>query len=367
VSRTSTLVLATGALVALVAVAAACGGSSSPRATPTTGTPAQQAAERFLRGYVDSSGRVVRHDQGGDTVSEGQAYAMLLDVATGDRSQFARVWAWSRANLMQPDGLLAYHWDDGRVLDDHSASDADLDVARALVLAGTAWHDATWSGQGKTYAAAILTNETAEAGGQLWLVAGPWARSAPYDIDPSYFDPATFALLARVTGDARWNQVAASSALAVAADTDDGKQLPSDWAQVSSSGQVQTASPPAGGAEVYGYDAFRTLIRQADACPGQTGPGLSADLLPLAEKTVSAGNRADTYNLNGTASASGDNSLMLIAAAGSARAAGDTAATTRYLGLAATAEARSPSYYLDAWVALGRYLLTTTALSACAP
>jgi hypothetical protein len=43
------------------------------------------------------------------------------------------------------------------------------------------------------------------------------------------------------------------------------------------------------------------------------------------------------------------------------------AATTRYLGLAATAEARSPSYYLDAWVALGRYLLTTTALSACAP
>jgi endo-1,4-beta-D-glucanase Y len=364
-TRTTSVLVVLTATFTLVVVAAACGGSSPSAVTAVT--PAQQAAGLFLRGYVDPDGRVVRHDQGGDTVSEGQAYAMLLDVATGDRSQFARVWAWSQAHLLQPDGLLAYHWQNGEVVDDNSASDADLDVARALVLGGTRWHDSAWWAQGKTYATAILTNETAAAGGQLWLVAGPWARSAPYDIDPSYFDPATFALLGRVTGDPRWAQVATSSALAVSADTDQGSQLPSDWAQVDSSGHVQASSPPDGGPELYSYDAFRTLIRQDDACTGQSGPGLDAELLPLAEKTASAGNRADTYNLNGTSSQSGDNPLMLVAAAGSARAAGHPAAAARYLARAATAEAASPSYYLDAWVALGRYLLTTTDLSACAP
>ena len=60
----------------------------------------------FLDRYVDGDGRVVRHDQGGDTVSEGQAYAMLLSVAADDRSRFDRVWGWTRAHLRRSDGLL---------------------------------------------------------------------------------------------------------------------------------------------------------------------------------------------------------------------------------------------------------------------
>ena len=44
------------------------------------------ATERFLDAYVDPDGRVVRRDQGGDTVSEGQAYALLLATAVGDEA-----------------------------------------------------------------------------------------------------------------------------------------------------------------------------------------------------------------------------------------------------------------------------------------
>jgi endo-1,4-beta-D-glucanase Y len=65
-------------------------------------------AERFLDRYVEDDGRVVRHDQGGDTVSEGQAYALLLAVAADDEERFARVWRWTDANLRRHDGLLAW-------------------------------------------------------------------------------------------------------------------------------------------------------------------------------------------------------------------------------------------------------------------
>ncbi|HYA68979.1 MAG TPA: glycosyl hydrolase family 8, partial [Acidimicrobiales bacterium] len=90
---------------------------------------ARYDARAFLIRYVDGSGRVVRRDQGGDTVSEGQGYAMLLAAAVGDGGTFARVWAWTEANLQHADGLFSYHWADGSVVGSDPATDADLDTA----------------------------------------------------------------------------------------------------------------------------------------------------------------------------------------------------------------------------------------------
>ena len=63
---------------------------------------ARQAASTFLSRYMAADGRVVRRDQSGDTVSEGQAYAMLLAVALDRRHQFARAWGWDRQHLQRP-------------------------------------------------------------------------------------------------------------------------------------------------------------------------------------------------------------------------------------------------------------------------
>src|ERR1700756_1318941 len=46
------------------------------RAVPVSIRLARQAGRTFLSHYVAADGHVVRHDQDGDTVSEGQAYAM---------------------------------------------------------------------------------------------------------------------------------------------------------------------------------------------------------------------------------------------------------------------------------------------------
>ena len=114
----------------------------------------------------------MRRDQGGDTVSEGQAHAMLVAVGLGDRGRFDTVWAWARDHLMRDDGTLSWRWVDGGVADPSSASDADLDAARALVLAGNAFGDEQLTADGVRLGLAILDVETVETGLGRILVAG---------------------------------------------------------------------------------------------------------------------------------------------------------------------------------------------------
>ena len=68
----------TGAIVASVLVTLTACGSSTSSSPPPAQPNVMRAGQFFLRRYVDGDGRVVRRDQGGDTVSEGQAYGMLI-------------------------------------------------------------------------------------------------------------------------------------------------------------------------------------------------------------------------------------------------------------------------------------------------
>lgn len=163
------------------------GGSAAPTApgAPSTSAPvltdAEAAGRDFLDRYVDPDGRVVRRDQGGDTVSEGQAYALLIAVAVGDRERFDAVWSWTRDTLArESDGLLSWRWSEGAVVDAESASDADLDAARALVLAAETFDEPAYRTAGITLGQAILDHETVTTTDGRILVAGTWARQAPY-------------------------------------------------------------------------------------------------------------------------------------------------------------------------------------------
>ena len=131
---------------------------------------AEEAARGFLDSYVDDDGRVVRHDQGGDTVSEGQAYALLVAAAIGDRKTFTDVWAWTTAHLRRPNGLLSWRWADGAVVDPSSAADADLDAARALVVAGRVFAAPGLVAEGGALAQAVLDLETVQTGAGRVLV-----------------------------------------------------------------------------------------------------------------------------------------------------------------------------------------------------
>ena len=100
--------------------------------------------QSYCRHFIKSDGQVIIPEEGGGTISEAQAYALLRAVWANDATVFNRVYAWTYKNLSRVhthgDSLLAWRW--GRlpggswgVLDANSATDGDLDYALALVLA----------------------------------------------------------------------------------------------------------------------------------------------------------------------------------------------------------------------------------------
>ncbi|PZF20082.1 glycoside hydrolase [Curtobacterium sp. MCLR17_045] len=358
-------------VVAIVAVrpwssstTTAARGTATPTSTtaPDGARSPQQLRSAFLDRYVEG-GRVVRTDQGGDTVSEGQAYGLLIAYANDDRARFDAIWEWTKDHLLTGDDLLAWRWtSDEGVADEQSASDADLDAARALVLAGKAWDDDRYTAAGKRIAAAILQHETARTDLGTILLPGPWADQEPYSYNTSYASPAAFSVLADATGDDRWNALNRGSR-AVTAAVLDATDLPSDWSQVHADGSVDPM-PAAGGdgRVLYGYDAMRTPLRYAEACSASDRQ-LAAALAPTLGRTTPLASQLD---LGGTPVTQNTNALAYTARAAAEQAAGSSRAAAADLERADRTAANTPTYYGDAWLAIGSTMLTSDVLGGCA-
>ncbi len=339
---------------------------------------ARHAGRDFLDRYVERDGRVVRRDEGGDVVSEGQAYGMLIAVAVGDKTRFENIWEWTKANLRRPDGLLSWRWADGQVTDANSASDADLDAARALLLAGNRFGDRTLTDEGRTLGDQILRLETVEAGTTTpppgdavpagrWIVgsgpitvAGNWATAPPHAVDPGYFSPRSVQALERASGDARWADINRTQRV-LAWQLSGPGQLPPDWAVVDDAGHAVPTGPPAGGAPQFGLDAARLPIRYAESCD-PADRALAAALRP---RIATPGDVPALRNLDGTAASDWQHPVVLVSAAATDHAAGDADAGAARLDQASALQQRYPTYFGSAWVALGRIMLDTSLLGGC--
>lgn len=355
-------------MLALSLSMTACGSAGSGSQTGTVPPPAARppspstkaAAVRFLEGYVTGDGRVIRHDQGADIVSEGQAYAMLI-AEIAQRPALARtIWSWTHEHLGRSDGLFASHASgSGQIEDPHSATDADILIAYAL-LRYTGPGQAALHADGRRTAAAVLAHESvALSDGAPLPVAGPWATATkPPTVDPSYLMPGVFAALAGLTGDKRWGRAADASTALIGALTDDGRRLPPDWAQLSDGRLVAIPNPGGGAGVQYGFDAARLPIWFA-ATDSPRARRLAASWW---HNVLGAQNRAgpQALTLAGETINPAPSPVFLIAGAAAATAAGETAAA-RELRTRATALAREdPTYYGAAWVALGPALVDRT-------
>ena len=350
--------------LALLALAG-CGDEDSPSEfqTKRQAGDAGDAAKRFLDRYVAADGRVRRIDQDDDTVGEGQAYGMLIAAASGDSAHFDSIWKWTKDNIRRPDGLISFLWKDGKVQDPQAASDADVDAVRALLVAGCRFNRPGYRDEALSLAKAILRHETAEPGGDV-LVAGPWATKEPQTINPSYFSPATFAALARVTGDRQWDSLATTSRSITGALMTSSTPLPPDWAKLEGDRAVATGPPNDTSAKPsFGFDAPRTLDRFAED-PDPAGRKIAARAWPVF-KDKDPDKVPVEHDVSGNVTGKSLHPIVLVAAAGAADAAGDTAGRDQYLDAADDMDRRSPTYYGAAWVAIGRYMLTTDKLDVC--
>ncbi|HVW79914.1 MAG TPA: glycosyl hydrolase family 8 [Mycobacteriales bacterium] len=356
------------ALLASIALGGAalsgCGGAAQAQGSGAR-TVAVRAAEQFLHDYVAPSGRVIRRDQGGDTVSEGQGYAMLLAFASNERARFARIWRWTRTNLQQPDGLFAYHWQNGQVLDTQPAADADTQIAWALDLAGQHWSVTSDLVAARRVATAIASTEVGyDDQGHPTLAAGPWALSpgSPTQVEPGYWTFPAYRALAGLTADHRWQDLTSSDAAHLALLTRAGAQLPPDWATLGGGRPpAAEAAPQSGSPPASGEDGLRALVWSS--CSSETR-SLDAHWWRLVAPTAQAGPL--TRNLDGSPADSNPAPLSLVAAAAAARSAGATRSVTTLLAKSASVAAKYPTYYGEAWNALGHILLTTSLIPGCA-
>lgn len=334
----------------------------STRVAPRAATTTDQLGGAFLGDYV-TGGRVIRHDQGNDTVSEGQAYGLLIALGINDRTTFDSIWTWTKKNLMKRDGLLAWRFDGGKIVDDQPASDADLDAARALVLAGAAFDEPSLTTAGNALGSHILDQLTVSTAVGRILLPGKWAASTePYTYNPSYSSPVSYAVLGKSSKDPRWAELAKGSA-AVSKKLLSSTALPPDWAQVAMDGTVQPSiapNDPSTGVR-YGFDAARLVLRYAESCTS-------------GDRAISAGlattlSRSQTLPLDlGGGRLGGVRSPIANgAAAAAAAAAGDSARAKSQLAASAELISSTHTYYGSAWAALAPLMLETRTLGGCAP
>lgn len=273
-------------------------GLTAPTPTPPT---AQAAARHFLDAYVDG-GRVVRRERTGDTVSEGQAHALLLAVALGDRATFDQVWSWTAEHLQRPGGLLARRWAEGGIRDATADLGADVEAAHALLLAADRFDEPRHLAQGLRIADALRAELAA---------------------DPDAVDPRAFAAFQAASGLRWWG---------------DQRVLRSAGLDVSlRDGGLGAGELPDG-----------TALRLAVACDA-SDRALAAQLAPQLAERAAQDPRA----------------AVLVAAAAAAGAAGDLGERAELLERAAAADREQPSHDGAAWVALGRTLLSGAALGTC--
>jgi len=200
--------------------------------------------------------KIVAPEQSNAVTSEAMGYGMMIAAAMGDKTAFDKFAGYVSSN--SSGGLMT--WKSGQ---SGSASDADLDIAYAYLMANLQWPSGGYKAKSDSMASAIASSDLVSN-----IVSGGSSfHSAPFNA--SYFAPAWMRKLSGLSGavNANYTLVNANISAGTAG-------LPTDWANSSNgspsgpgSAQVTSDIQDAGGA--MGYDAARVSWRLGmDACLG---------------------------------------------------------------------------------------------------
>lgn len=219
---------------------------------PSNATSDQvQSAYLTFMTYYEENGNLarIRWDDPTFTVSEGIGYGMLIMVYMDNaqnqtQAKFDKLW-----NYYQkwPDGSGLMHWKIkgfDNVDQSNAATDADLDVALALLLAYKQWGSEKYLNDAKDIIKKIWASEV---NGNRYLKPGDsWDDRK----NPSYFSFAAMQLFKDVDSGNEWSKVITNSYNLLKACRNSSTGLVPDWCSESGS--------PAGD---YFYDATRTPWR----------------------------------------------------------------------------------------------------------
>jgi cellulose synthase (UDP-forming) len=240
--------------------------------------PSTQGSERIARldavaalwsyykfHYLDA-GRVVSLDENRITTSEGQGYAMLRAVWSGDEDTFESAWNWTKTYLqVRDDSLFAWKWK-GKVLDLHSATDADTDIALALVLASRRFSEPRYEHEAVEIIEDIWNREILVVGDAHYPTAGDWTLKERFPvIHVAYLAPYAYQEFAKLDAAHPWSRVSDTSyAVLHWLYFERGVNLPPEVVYVDrATGKLRLENPSTGKVANFSYDAFPIYWRVA--------------------------------------------------------------------------------------------------------
>ncbi len=238
--------------------------------------------DSYKKTYWESgSGRTLDKQQNDITTSEGQSYTMLRAVWQSDKAAFDTSWKWTKDHLQRDDNLFSWRWgltSDGTygILTEqggqNTASDADSDIALALLMAAGRWQQQSYIDDAKKIIPAIWNGEVITAAGKPYLASNSLEKASKQDavMNVSYLSPYAFRLFAEVDTKNDWNALVDSSYDLINRTIDEPLDkattagLPADWVSLDkTSGKITEIKDSATLTTNFGYDAMRVPWRLA--------------------------------------------------------------------------------------------------------
>lgn len=181
-----------------------------------TNSRLEKAWRKYLTTFVKETGQVLELESGGQkTTSEGQSYSMLRAVWLKDKYNFDLAYTFAKNHLQHRAEDHLFMWlleqkapAGWQVADFENATDADLDITLALILAYEQWHEPYYLKEAMQLIDSIWQRNIYQIGDDYYLIGGSWAA---YEnliaINPSYFSPATLKLIAQYDPSHPWDKV----------------------------------------------------------------------------------------------------------------------------------------------------------------
>ncbi len=221
----------------------------------------QVVYERWKKLYLKRYNGMYRVSVGDTaiTISEGMGYGMLITAYFGDKERFDRLLEFYKSKRTeQARNLMAWRVTRDSVIDPGSATDGDLDVAFALIVAHYQW-GGDYLMEANEIISILKENYFVNCNGVYTMKPGAhWGGCELTDI--SYYAPAYFRVFAFETKDTFWETVAEHSYTILNNGANDRTGLVPDW---QSCDGVPGGDPPSGRDDYYHYDASRTPWRMA--------------------------------------------------------------------------------------------------------
>lgn len=226
--------------------------------------------EQYKATFIQADGRVIDYN-GNISTSEGQSYAMLRAFWLRDKATFDKTYKWAKDNLQIPRGDHLFSWKWGQrsdqswgALDTTSATDADQDIALALLLAAKEWNDPAYKKDALPILKEIWDRLTVNAPIGRVLLPGDWPQKGrTYQINPSYFAPYAYRVFAEADNDHDWTVLIDSSYEILTrsiAQTETG--LLPDWVEISmDNDNIRLYQEPMDARSDFGYEAIRGYWR----------------------------------------------------------------------------------------------------------